>query len=129
MLALDIYHTNQCLSLELPLPIEVLAGELRAFHVEKPMNDITQVDFTLTPTNELGKHFMRMVQIDDSLQAIATASREFDVLAGESRQALVDLIKDNRLRDLDHMADYLRYGPDSLYGLICMPTPVMRPRS
>ena len=59
MLTLDIYHTNQCLSLELPLPTEVLAGELRAFHVEQTMNHITQDDFTLTPTNELGEHFMK----------------------------------------------------------------------
>ena len=33
---------------------------------------------------------------------------------------MVDLIKENRLRDLDHMADYLQYGSDSLYGLIRM---------
>ena len=120
MLNLDIYHTNQCLSLELPLPIEILAGELRAFHVEIPMDQITQDNFTLTPTSALGEHFMKMVRLDDTLGDIAVSCRELDVLAGDSRQALTDLIMADRFRDLDHMADYLQYGPDALHGLIHM---------
>ena len=120
MLALDIQRNGRGISLELPLPMNVLVGELRAIGIHEPLDKISRADILLQPTNELGEHFMRLVQIDDSLQAIATASREFEVLEGDSRQALVDLIKDNRLRDLDHMADYLQYGPDSLYGLIRM---------
>jgi len=118
MLNLDIYHTNQCLSLELPLPTEVLAGELHAFHVEQTMDHITQDNFTLTPTNELGKHFMKLVKPDDSLHRIVISCRELDVLAGDSRQGLVDLIMADRFRDLDHMHDYLQYGPDTLSGLM-----------
>jgi len=120
MLNIDIYHTNQCLSLELPLPTEVLAGELRAFHVEQTMDHITQKDFTLTPTNELGEHFMKLVQPDDTLQAIAAYCRTPDTLRGGARQALVDLIMADRFRDLDHMHDYLQYGPDALHGLMRM---------
>jgi len=120
MLALDIQRNGRNLSVELPMNTNVLVGELRNIGIYEPLEKIIRADFLLQPTNELGEHFMRMVQIDDTLQAIATASRELDVLQGDSRQALVDLIKDNRLRDLDHMTDYLQYGPDSLYGLIRM---------
>jgi len=120
MLALDIQRNGRNLSVELPMNTNVLVGELSDIGIYEPLEKIIRADFLLQPTNELGEHFMRMVQIDDTLQAIATASREFDVLEGDSRQALVDLIKDNRLRDLDHMTDYLQYGPDSLYGLVRM---------
>jgi len=118
MLALDIQHNGRGLSIVLPLPIETLAGELRAIGIHEPLDKIIRADFLLRPTNELGEHFMRMVQPDDSLQAIAAASREFEVLDGDSRQALVDLIKADRFRDLDHMADFLQYGLESLYGMI-----------
>jgi hypothetical protein len=118
MLNLDIYHTNQCLSLELPLPIEVLAGELRAFHVEIPMDQITQDNFTMTPTDDLGEHFMKMVRPDDTLGDIATYCMTPFTLRGGARQALTDLIMADRFRDLDHMADYLQHGPAALTHLI-----------
>ena len=114
MLALDIQHKGRCLSLELPLPTDILAGELRAFGIEKTLSQIQRADVLLQPTNELGEHFMKLVQPDDTLQAIATYCREFDLLYGESRQALTDLLMTDRLRDLDHMADYLQYGPAAL---------------
>ena len=120
MLALDIQRNGRNVSVELPMNTNMLVGELRSIGIYEPLDKIIRADFLMQPTNELGEHFMRMVQIDDTLQAIAIASREFEVLEGDSRQALVDLIKENRLRDLDHMADYLQYGPDSLYGLIRM---------
>jgi len=113
-------HLEKELSLELPLPTDILADEIRAFGIEKTLNQIQRNEFALWPLNELGEHFAKLIQSDDSLQAIAAASREFEVLDGDSRQALVDLIKADRFRDLDHMADYLQYGPDSLYGMICM---------
>ena len=68
--------------------------------------------------NGLGEHFTRLVQPDDTLYSIAVASQELVVLDGDSRQALVDLIMADRFRGLDHMADYLQYGPDALDGLI-----------
>ena len=118
MIALDIEHKGSSLSLELPLPIEVLAGELRMLGIGKTLNQIRQDDFTLTPMNELGEHFMKLVQPDDTLGDIAVSCRELDVLAGDSRQALVDLIMTDRFRDLDHMADYLQHGPAALTHLI-----------
>ena len=118
MLALDIQRGGRNLSVELPIPIEVLAGELRMLGFEKSMNHIRQDEFTLRPTNVLGEHFMKLVQPDDMLHRIATFSRELDVLAGESRQALTDLIMADRLKDLDHMAGYLQYGPAALTHLI-----------
>jgi len=54
---------------------------------------------------------MKLVQPDDTLYSIAAASQELVVLDGDSRQALADLLKTGRLRDLDHMADYLRMVP------------------
>ena len=118
MLSLDIYHTNQCLSLELPLPIEVLAGELRAFHVEKPMHNITQDDFTMTPTSDLGEHFMKLVRPDDSLHRIATYCMTPSTLRGGARRALEDLIMADRFKDLEHMHDYLLHGPAALTHLM-----------
>lgn len=120
MLALDIQKNGNNVSVELPLPIDTLVGELRSIGIYEPLEKISRADCLLQPTNELGEHFMRLVRVDDSLQAIATASREFEVLDGDSRQALVDLLMTDRFYDLDHMADYLQYGPDA------MPTETMR---
>ena len=118
MLALDYTHEGRCLSLELPLPTEILVGELRTFGAGKTLSQIQRTDLLLQPTNELGEHFMKLVRPDDSLQAIATYCREFDLLYGDSRIALQDLIMTDRFRNLDHMADYLQYGPDALSGLM-----------
>ena len=118
MLELSIQHSGSGLTLELPIPTDVLAGELRMLGFDKSMNHITQDNFTLMPINEFGEHFMKMVQPDDTLQAIAISCRELDVLAGESRQALADFIMADRFHDLDHMADYLQHGPAALTHLI-----------
>ena len=118
MLALDYIQEGRCLSLELPISMDILAGELRAFGANKTLNQIQRADFLLQPTSELGEHFMKMVRPDDTLQAIAISCRELDVLAGESRQALVDLIMADRFQDLDQMADYLQHGPAALTHLI-----------
>jgi len=120
MLTLDIQHNGSTLSLELPIPTEILAGELRMLGIGKTLNHITQDEFTLRPMNELGEHFMKMVQPDDTLQAIATYCRELDLLYGESRIALKGLLLADRFKDLSHMANYLQYGSDTLNGLIRM---------
>ena len=111
MLNLNIHHNGKNLSLELPLPIDTLAGELRAIGSTVPPEQIRREDVSLEPANQLGEHFMKLLRPDDTLHAIAISCREFDVLAGESRQALVELVMSNRFRDLDHMGDYLRHGP------------------
>jgi len=72
MIAFDIAHKGKTLSLELPLPTEVLAGELRALGIEKTLNHIGQDDFRLRPLNELGEHFVQLLRPDDTLQRIAT---------------------------------------------------------
>jgi len=118
MLILDIKHDGKDLSMVLPVPIEVLTGELRAIGICEPMQKISQSEFTLRPLNELGEHFLKIVKPDDTLQAIATYCRTPNTLRGGARQALVDLIMADRFRDLDHMHDYLQYGPDALHGLI-----------
>ena len=118
MLILDIQHKGSSLSLELPLPTEVLAGELRMLGIEKTMNHVCQDEFTLTPMNELGEHFMKLVRPEDTLQAIATYGMAPFTLRGGARQALTDLIMADRFRDLDHMDDYLQHGPAALTHLI-----------
>ena len=85
---------------------------------EKSMSQITQDEFELRPVNELGEHFMKMVQPDDSLQAVATYCMVLFTLRGGARQALTDLIIADRFRNLDHMADYLQHGPAALTHLI-----------
>jgi len=120
MLAFNITHGGRELSLELPLPTEAITGELRDIGLWQSLHLITQDKFTLQPANKLGEHFMKLVQPDDTLRSIAMYCKEFEVLAGESRQALEDLVLADRFRDLDHMADYLQYGPDALDGLMRM---------
>jgi len=114
MLAFDYIREGRSLSLELPVPIDTLAGELRAFGINERLHQIHRADFLLQPTNELGEHFMKLVQPDDTLYSIAAASQEIGILEGDSRQALVDLIMTDRLHNLDHMADYLHFGPAAL---------------
>ena len=67
MLALDIQRKGRNVSVELPMNINMLVGELRSIGICKPLEQIIRADFLLRPTNELGEHFMRMVQIDDTL--------------------------------------------------------------
>ena len=110
MLALDIQHNGKNLSVELPIPIDVLIGELQAIGINAPINDIALGDMALHPINELGEHFMKMVQPTDTLQTIAIFCRELEVLTGESREQLAGLILADRFRDLDHMTDYLQHG-------------------
>jgi hypothetical protein len=114
MLALDVIRDGRSISLELPVPIDILCGELRNIGVYKPLAEIQRADVLLQPTNALGDYFMKLVQPDDSLQAIAMACRETDVLVGESREALVTMLMADRFSDLDQMNDYLRYGPAAL---------------
>jgi len=71
MLILDIQHDGKTLSMELPAPIDVLAGELRAIGIYEPMSKITQSEFTLRPMNELGEHFMKLIRPENNLQRIA----------------------------------------------------------
>ena len=118
MLEFSIHRNGSDLTLELPIPIDVLAGELRMLGIEKSLNHITQDDFTLRHTTAFGKHFMRLVQPEDTLHRIATYCNVPGSLTDMPLIQLSDLIMTDRLRDLDHMADYLQYGPDSLYGLI-----------
>ena len=118
MLELNIQRNGKNLSLELPMNINMLTGELRAIGITEPLEQIHRSEYLLQPTNELGEHFLRMVQPEDNLRSIALFCREPEVLAGESRQDLADLIMADRFRDLDHMADYLQYGHDALDGLI-----------
>jgi len=110
MLELTIRHGDQNLLLELPLPTEVITGELRNIGLWQSLHLLTQDKFALQPTNKLGEHFMKLVQPDDTLRSIAMYCKEFDVLARESRQALEDLVMADRFRDLDHMGDYLQHG-------------------
>jgi hypothetical protein len=134
MLAFDIQKGGRNVSLELPLPIDTLVGELRSIGIYEPLEQIRRSDFLLQPTNDLGRHFMKLVQPDDTLQAIATASREIEVLdvnakasrenpspgglLTQSRQALTDLLMADRFKDLDQMADYLRHGPAALTHIL-----------
>ena len=114
MLALDIEHNGSTLSLELPLPIDVLIGELRAIGFDGPLNDIAHGDMALRPINDLGEHFMGLVQPDDTLLSIALACREPEVLEREPGRKLKEMILADRFRDLDHMTGYLRHGPAAL---------------
>ena len=114
MLALDIERNGRKISLELPLPIDILSGELRAIGIHEPLNQIGQSEFALQPTNALGRHFMKLLHPEDNMQGIATCCREFDLLYGESRIALKELLMADRLKDLDHMASYLEHGPAAL---------------
>jgi hypothetical protein len=118
MLAFDMQRYGNNVSLELPLPIETLTAELRNIGIQERLHQIRRTDFLLQPTTKLGEHFMRLVRPDDTLQSIAIASREISVLDGESQQALTDLIMTDQFNDLDHMADYLRYGPAALEHFI-----------
>ena len=118
MLTLDINRNGRIILLTLPMNLNMLAGELRAIGIQEPLEQIHRSTYLLQPANELGEHFLRMVRSEDNLQDIALACREPEVLAGESRKALVDLIMGDRFRDLDHMADYLQYGSDALYGVM-----------
>ena len=118
MLNLDIHHNGKSLSLELPMNTNMLTGELRAIGIHEPLEQIHRSEYLLSPANELGEHFLRIVKPEDNLRDIALACREPEVLAGESLEDLVDLIMADRFRGLDHMADYLQYGPDALDGLI-----------
>ncbi|MCL2195583.1 MAG: hypothetical protein FWB76_06485, partial [Oscillospiraceae bacterium] len=93
-------HITQGGSFELPLPLETLSAELKNLGVDKPLDRLTQHDFTLQAMNPLGAHFMKLLQPDDSLRRIAMFAREFDVLAGESRQNLADLVMADQFRDL-----------------------------
>jgi hypothetical protein len=79
-----------------------------------PLTEIQRADVLLQPTKALGEHFMKLVQPDDCLQAIATACRETEVLAGESREALETMLMADRFSDLDQMNSCLRYGPAAL---------------
>ena len=118
MLELNIQRNGKALSLQLPAPIETLTGELCAIGITEPLSEIKQSEFTLRPTNKLGEHFLKLVRPDDTLQDIAFSYREPDIRDGEPRQALLSLIMADRFCDLDHMHDYLQYGPDALHGLI-----------
>ncbi|MDR0532235.1 MAG: hypothetical protein LBG83_09280 [Oscillospiraceae bacterium] len=114
MLALDVIRDGRSVSLELPVPIDILCGELRNIGVYEPLHNIQRTEFLLQPTNELGEHFMKLVQPDDSLQAIALACLEPTVLAMEPRRELEALLRNDSFRDIDQMNDYLRYGPAAL---------------
>lgn len=118
MLTLHITQGGETHSFELPLPIETLTAELQNLGISKPLHQLTQSDFTLQAMNPLGAHFMKLLQPQDTLQAIAIYAREFDVLSSESRQALADWVMADQLRSLDHMADYLRYGSVALTHFI-----------
>lgn len=118
MLALDIQRGGRKLSVELPMNTSILIGELRAIGIYEPLEQIHRHDFLLQPSNELGEHFMKMLKPDDTLGAIVTASQQFDFISDEPRRALAALIKADWLRDLNHMADYLKYGPDAVDGLM-----------
>ena len=120
MLELNIQRNGKELTMQLPAPVETLVGELRAIGVTEPLSEIKQSEFTLRPTNKLGEHFLKLVWPDDTLQDIAFSYREPEILDGEPRQALLSLIAGDRFRDLDHMHDYLQYGPDALHGLMRM---------
>ena len=118
MIAFDIEHNGSTLSLELPIPTEVLAGELRLLGIGKTLNQIRQDEFTLKPLNELGEHFMKLVRPDDTLQSIATYSIAPFTLRGGARQAMEDLIIADHFNDLSHIHDYLLHGEAALTHLI-----------
>jgi len=118
MLTLHINQSSATHLFELPLPLDLLADELRNLGISKPLHQLTQHDFILQAMNPLGAHFMKLLQPDDSLHAIAMYAREFDVMTGESRQALADLVMTDRFYDLDHMANYLQHGSAALTHLL-----------
>ena len=120
MLALDIQHNGKHLSVELPMPIDVLVGELRDIGIYEPLNEIPQSEFALQPTTALGKHFMQLIKPEDSFHYIIGCCNAPGSFSPELRQALEVLIRADCFRDLDHMADYLKYGPDALNGLMRM---------
>jgi len=96
------------------MPIDVLVGELRAIGINEPLNEIPQSKVSLQPINELGEHFVKMLQPDDTLLSIALACREPEVLEGEPSRELKEMILEDRVSDLDHMAGYLKHGPAAL---------------
>ena len=118
MLALDIQHDGKTLSMDLPTPIDVLAGELRAIGIYEPMSEIPQSKFTLRPTNELGEHFMKLIKPENNLQRIAWYCLMPPSLTSKPRETIEALIMADRFRDFDHIADYTDYGPDALHGLM-----------
>ena len=85
MLKLEAQHNGQNLSLELPMNINMLTGELRAIGIYEPLEQIHRSEYLLSPVNELGEHFLRMVQPDDNLRSFALLCREPEALAGDSR--------------------------------------------
>jgi hypothetical protein len=118
MLELKIERGGKSLSLQLPMPIEVLAGELRAIGIHEPLSEIRQSEFTLQFTSGFGKHFMKLVQPDDTLHRIAAYCNVPGSLAATPLIQLSELVMADRFRDFDHMADYLQYGPDAIHGLM-----------
>ena len=126
MLNLNIERKGKSLQIELPLPIETLADELKSIGIYEPQTEISRDSFTLEPTNELGEHFMKMLSPDDSLHQIAIACREPSVLADEPRRKLEALILNDKFQDLDHMMDYLRYGAAALDHVIRLPKDLLQ---
>jgi hypothetical protein len=94
-----------------------LIDELRNIGVYKPLHQLRVKDFSLTATNELGEHFIKLLAPKDTLQSVAITTRELTVLADDLRQALEALIRKDEFRDLDHTNDYLRYGAAALVNI------------
>ena len=118
MLKLDIQRDGRSLTLELPLDTGILDGQLRNIGIYEPMQQIPQSEFTLRPLNELGEHFMKIIEPEDSLWRIASYYNAPATLEHESRREMEALILADRFRSIDHISDYIEFGPDALDGLI-----------
>ena len=120
MLEFNIQRNGRSLTMELPIDPGILDGELRNIGIYEPMQKIPQSEFTLKPLNEVGEHFMKLVQPEDSLWRIASYYNAPATLEHESRREMEALILADRFRSIDHIADYIDYGTDALDGLMRM---------
>jgi hypothetical protein len=118
MIQLEIQRNDRSLTIELPIDLGILSGELRNIGIREPMQNIPQSEFTLKPLNGFGERFMKLVKPEDSLWRIASCYNAPATLEHGARREMEGLIAAGRFRGLDHMADYLQYGPDTLDGLI-----------
>ena len=93
---------------------------MQVFHSLAELAQIAQRVFFMERMTPMRYASPKLVRPDDTLQDIAFSYREPEVRGGDPRQALLSLIMADRFRDLDHMHNYLQYGPDALDGLIRM---------
>ena len=118
MIEFNIQRDGRELTMELPINPGILGGELHSIGIYEPMQKIPQSEFALRPLNELGEHFMKLVKPEDSLYRIASYYNVPTTLEYGARREMEALIATGRFRSIDHISDYIEYGPDALEGLI-----------